>query len=400
MRTTLPLLCTLAIGVCHAHTGDLPAMGTSVNAAISTSWRDNAGVEESQRWQIPGLLMGGEALPVEKGLVLDEARLSLTHNTNTWHAQLETGTHDNADSIELEQAFAGYRFRSTGITLTLEGGQRVGVFSPYNGQHPSERLFSEATLLQDAFLGRHFADRGFHLRTQFLQSFTLGLEHWRGDSHPATEGKNGGANDIYLHWQKAFSTLDIRSGAWGMRAEADDREDTRYSGGHSHGNVTLESPAYWFDGQTDTAGIFVVFASSQFATLKPSLTLEWLQQSVDGDVRDETRLAHLDGDYNAWRIEPSITWHQHQIGLRYEQLVLENALSGNGAAPLADTTGLNNPGVDPERIALAYRYALSPAFSLRAEYTQEKTQWTGTQLDQRNRVALGIIWQDTLWKQR
>lgn len=399
MRLTLPLLCTLSIGVCHAHTGDVPALGTSVNAAISTTWRDNAGVEESQRWQIPGVLMGGEALPVEQGPVLDEASLSITHNTNAWHAHLETGTHDNGDSVELEQAFAGYRFQPVGITLILEGGQRVGVFTPYNGQHPSQRLFSEASLLQDAFLGRHFADTGVHLRTPFLDGFTLGLESWRGDAHPATDGEKGGANDIYLHWQAVFATVEIRSGLWGMRAEAYDREDTRYTGGHSHGSATIESPTYWFDGETDTAGIFLVLASPQSATLKPSLTLEWLQQTVDGEVRDDTRLARLEGDYNAWRIEPSLTWHQHQVGLRYEQLVLENTLSGSGAAPLADTTGLNNPGVDPERISLAYRYALSPAFSLRTEYTQEKTQWTGTELDQRNRVALGIIWQDTLWKQ-
>lgn len=395
MKKVLCLLATLATSSAHAHTDTPLQTGTTVSGALAVTWRDEGAPLNAGVWQIPGVLMGGEAYPVEEGPALDDATLIVRHLAASGvHGLIQIASHDNGREAELHHAFAGYRFTQTTFTLNVEGGRMAALMSPGNGEHASTRPFSETPLVLDGFLGRQLNDEGLRAQLQW-QGWEVGVEGWRGSAFPATSGEEGGSHDLYLQHRGQFAALAWHSGLWWLRADALNRSDTRYDSGHRHGGSSdVILPELWFDGRSESSGAFARLRWQIMDSTALHLAAEWLRLDADGTLRDPTRKAGFSSDSNGGWVETRVQIQRHEAGLRWERLALDNTFTGAAAEALANLSGVYNEH-DPERLTLLYRWQLTPSFALRAEWIRDDT------FDSRSeRVALGLVWHETLWSPR
>lgn len=343
-------------------------------AGLAATWRDG-GWPEDLWYQIPGVLMGGHAEAPEQGFSLDEASVALQwQHKRGLLAALEAGTH-HGDELTLEQAWVGWQLPlSDGLRAQFQAGRLKGLFSPENATHASRRPFSETNAVYDAFYGGHLVDEG--LRLQLLwEGVTAGLEIWDGGHFPATSGKGGGAQDLYIQWGQQWSGLRTDLGAWFYHARADERVDDRLDAGHSHGSGDDEDlearQDIAFDGSQQGLGAFLFLSGDHRWNGDWGLRLELQGMDVDGELRDTTRQAALDGDYSAWTIQPEWGWGKHRLAARYSRLILENHLVGPGGPGLAEDAGLNGFGSDPWQAGLSYRYRVGAGLGLRLEWTHQ-----------------------------
>ena len=395
MKKSLFCLAALCASVAHAHSDADSEVGTTVSAAISATWRDDGVILTDGAWQIPGVLMGGEAYPVEENAAVDEASLTLQHRAASGiHGLLQISSHDNGSEAEVHHAYAGYDLALAGTRLNLEGGRMAAAMTPSNGEHASARLFSETPLVLDAFLGRQLNDEG--LRAQWRwHGFELGAESWRGSAFPATSGEDGGSHDVYLHHKGHVGTVQWYTGIWWLQADALNRQDTRYSSGHTHGTTTTVTvPEAWFDGRTRISGAFLRLDAALSTNLHWLTQIEGLQLEAEGDLRDSTREVELNSEHNGGWIQTSLRWQAHEAGVRWERLALDNELTGAAASVLATEAGVYTEH-DPTRTTALYSWHASPSFRVRVEWTRDETQSEAI-----DRIGVGLVWQETLWSQR
>ncbi|OZG72438.1 hypothetical protein BTA51_15020 [Hahella sp. CCB-MM4] len=373
----------------HSHTGlDSVLSQTRISAGLSTSYRSDT-VAENSVWQIPGVLMGGDAHAPEKDFTLDDASLMLDwKDPDGVFAGLEFSKHGDHD-LELEEAYAGMDFEVTDhLSMEITAGSMKGAFSPENGTHAYQRPFSDNNLLFDAFYGGHYVDEGARLAMS-SGNLTLGTELWRGDQFPATSGTGGEAQDIYLYWLGQSDTIWWRLGGWIFHSRAENRKDDRLSDDHQHGTTTDTSVAAGieFDGSQNAAGIHVTLGWILQDDWQLRLSGEVHQVKVDGNLTDSTRLATLEGRYNGYWIQPELEFQQHQIALRYATLNLDNHLIGAAGKSLANDAGLTDMGQNPEWLGLSYRYRLHENLALRLEWIENMTQESD-----KNYGAVGVTW--------
>jgi len=377
----------------HGNMGEAP--GTKANAAISATWRDDGMLQPAGYWQIPGVLMGGEAFPVEQGFTVDEARISVYHRTtHDVFGLLQVSSHDGSSSAEIHHAFVGVDLRPQSlddIRFTVVAGRMAADMTPANGEHASDRLFSEAPLALDAFLGRQLNDDGARLAVSY-GGLQLGVESWHGNAFPATSGADGGSYDVYLHYRNRSQHWNWFAALWWLQADALARTDTRYSAdGHQHGTAVVEVPQIWFDGRSDLGGAFLRVGYEWSELTQMNFEIQYLQADVEGDLRDETRTTEWIAEDNGGWIQASVEHGNHTVGLRWEKLVLENQLIGAAADALATLSGLSNQDHDPERSTLTYQWQVKPSLALRLEAIQDDIQVESVQ-----RLAVGVVWQADL----
>ncbi|MEJ2741617.1 MAG: hypothetical protein P8176_03825 [Gammaproteobacteria bacterium] len=379
----------------HAHSRQDDELGSKVSAALSATWRnDGAELQESGVWQIPGALMGGEAYPVEKGTSLDDANLTIQHNSeNGIYGLLQISSHDNGNEAEIHHAYAGYTFFIGDSRLNLEGGRSAAEMTPSNAEHASNRLFSESPLALDVLLGRQLNDEGLRARWQW-QDWILGAESWRGSAFPATPGDNGGSFNVFLHHQEQWGRSRWRTGIWWLQADADERLDSRYLSGHTHGSATVTAPEVSFSGRSELVGAFLRLDHTLTSDRQWQLQAEWIQADVDGSLQDSTHQAdHIGTHRGAW-VQTALRQHQHELGVRWEHLALDNTLIGAGAPSLASIANLYNDR-EPTRTTFLYAWHATDTFLIRCEWTRDNSQEDST-----DRFAVGLVWQETLWSQR
>jgi len=367
---------------------------TAVDAAMVVNYRSDSSVEKGRPWYVTGAMMGGEAVPASEDFSVDDLFITVTHvGEDNVYGLIKLASHQGSDAA-FEHAWLGYRLVSKERSfLNIEAGRMAGLFSPANLQHSDSRLMSEANLALDVFLGRQYIDNGLRLLWGNDRGLSLGVETWQGEAFPATSGDGGGASDVFFKYQNISRNVSWSVGGWYMQAKAASRSDTRYESGHSHGVVVDDIEAYWFDGDTSLYGVHLDVQWQVSSRLTFGLDTEWLWQKVDGSIRDETRIAKLESEANGGWIEPSISFQRHTVGLRYEQMVLNNEFSGVAGEALAALAHLNNTGHNPTRSTLVYRYQIQPTLALRAELLSDKS------LPQREeRWLVGLIWEKNLWR--
>lgn len=382
---------TMAPSDDHAMAASRTAGGITVDAGVAATYRTDTVMPEDGSWQIPGVLMGGDAHGTEDAFTLDSASLHLNwRGANRAHAALELGSHHDGE-LELEEALAGYQLTDT-WQASLEAGRMKARFSPENLTHAYARPFSENNLIYNAFYGGHYVDEGARLRVAPLKGLEVGLEAWRGGQFPATPGEDGMARDAYVHWHGESGRWRMGLGAWVMLADASGRSDDRNDDGHNHSAGGNENDDLRFTGDQDSAGLRVSLGWQGAAGWQLGVSGELVQVDVDGLLRDTTRQAALEGDYLGWWLQPELHWQRHAVAVRYEQLVLDNHLVGAGAEALAGKAGLAYGGSDPDWLGLSYRYQLEDGFGVRAEWTRNRS--TGDEVDY---IGLGIYWAQPLW---
>ncbi len=366
------------------------ALRNAVSVSTSLTYRSSAAVEKNEPGLIPGAMQGGEALPVEEGLVVDDAQI-----VGTWVSPAEffvrssLMSHQYAGEAELEFESLWVGARSTPLALDLAVGKMFTRVSPTAAWHASQSLFSEAPLLADVFWGRHFTDTGIRVAKD-MGAFALGLEAWNGDSWPASTGE--GSMDAYLHYNQTWHSLALSAGLWGGSARADGRSDTRYSVGHSHGGQNIVNPAgdYQFTGDIEMAGVFAK-ATFPVGPIEFSSELEVADQSSSGQLSLLNQQSALEADYRAVRVKCSAAYQKHTWALSFERLTLENRFYGSISELFVETAGLLNNTLEPTKTSLVWHYQWRPELGVRSEWVDDKS--ASEQGDRR--FNLGIHWAHT-----
>ncbi|AHE99065.1 hypothetical protein [Thioalkalivibrio paradoxus] len=380
----------------HAHAPVSAPAKTEVSAGLSLTWRSQGVVDDGLPWRIPGALMGGHALPAQEGLELDDAFLGIRHPlSDRLHVGAKIAAHghggDSGDvDIELEHAFVGFSHELAHQPVLFEAGRMSPRFSPAVAEHPSTRLFSEAPLAMDVFLGRHYHDEGILLMRSDPDGLSAGVELWRGSNFPATSGSGGGAWDLFATYRWSGHRQQADVGLWHLHADARLRPDARYQEGHSHGLPDEEMPPdIRFTGDTRLTGLHGSVRHFVRPDLAIGISGEFLDSRSDGALSDALRRANYTGDYRGGWIQPELHWGRHTLGLRYERLELKNELHGAAAPGLAKDANLLNDD-DPERLGIAWRYRFDHGLAVRVEWTRDQS------LPERsNRLGIGLVWQQT-----
>ncbi len=382
----------------QAHSGfalpDEPKLSASMVAGYVDSDEDDPVL-----WQVPGILMGGDAYGPESGFQLYEANLGIEFGNDEGLlvlAELGSHGHGHSDKVEIEQAVLGWYTASDSQQFRLEMGKRKALFAPLNAAHSSSLNHTRKPLVYDVFLGGHFVDTGAAVRWLLPSGFAgwdmeSGLELWRGDAFPASSDAGVQSLDMYLKWRWHQRDWQAAFGLWYLQSDASDRSDSRLDGDHDHGveSIAPEEIAR-FTGESKIHGIHAQLSRRLDAKLSLSLSGEYWLVDVDGDVRDDTRLSELEGDYTGYWLQSSLTSGAHTLSLRYDRLVLENELRGTGAGFLAETSGLEGMGRDPELWSVAYAWEFIRGLSVRAEYVEDKTM-----AEKRGLAGINLAWKQS-----
>ena len=400
MRYVLLMICLFTWPLTLLAHGKKPHEGEAkfeIWSAASVSWYSQGAVDNNEYWRIPGVMMGGDALPVKEGFALDDAILGshyrLTEKTKVTAKLAVHADDSNHSQLNLENLFFSYQFnKQLGVSL----GQMEANFSPTASYHASLQNMAEAPLVADAFWGRSFHDVGVQVAWQPIPSLTLGLEAWDGQSFPATSGKDGGSQDVYLKWSQPWKNWQFQAGLWGMRAEAFQRGGDRYSSGHSHGSDFSPLPDdIRFSGDTMMNGVWLSLMTPVWSQWQFQLSAEMvkclLNSQSDGNLIDTTRQADYETDHSGYYVMPTLVWGDHQLSYRYEQLLLKNTLKGAAAQILAEQANLINEQ-DPVRQTVQWRWQISEDFAWRMAYTQDESLPEMTE-----RYSVGLVFNRSLF---
>ena len=365
-----------------------------LHLAMAITARSAGAVKSDEYWRIPGVMMGGHAWPATQGLNPDELSLSFSYRMDeNLFAVIKVGQQDGHDDAapEIEHAWLGYVCCGDTGPLVIEVGKMSAVFTPSVSEHSSARIFADASLSADAFLGRHFHDQGLRLWRHDPQGFSGGIEIWQGHAFPATADEDGGAVDLFANVNHQRGRLSLQYGIWTLLARATEREDHRYSEGHSHSSLnTTPPPDIRFSGDSVLTGIHALLGWQLNTRQALRLRLEWIQVDADGVIEDETRRADIDSHYQGIVVQPEWLLGRHLFALRAEQLSLDNHLSGAAAQPLAEDANLITDH-NPWRLGAGWRWQWRKTLALRADLTRDASLGRAE-----NRIAVGLVWQQAL----
>ena len=382
----------LTAGELHAH--GLPAKtkqvfhpGLSLQASFQASYRNQSLVENEQRWLLPGRLLGGEALPLQRGFSVDEAFLTAIYATDQAYAVAKLGQHSSEHGLALEHVYVG-TFLTENINVDI--GKLNGEFSPFNTIHSSQMRSASPLLLYDSFFGRQFNDDGLRLKSSWFDgALIVGGEAWRGSHFPANDSESTDlAWDLFAHLYVSAEALELRGGAYTFKAEADRRIDDRYDATHSHGVNTSNIPNLYFTGDIEVVGVHGLLSANLFDDLWLGAQGEWASYKSEGSLRDELRLAAYRASHKAMWVELFAVAGVHQVSVRYETLKLKNELWGLAAATLVELAQLDSAGKDPYRQSVGYGFQWKPELLLRLEW--ERHLLTGHQQDL---TTASMVWQ-------
>ncbi|VUD64957.1 hypothetical protein TDB9533_03443 [Thalassocella blandensis] len=382
----------LVLGSQHAfaHTEHNQNIRTELHAYSSFTYRSDAVVEPGQSYQIPGALLGGEAVPAEKGFNFDEALLEGTLNTaHHYYISGKLSAH-NSDSIELENLWLTVPNIEYLASITLEVGKINSEVSPSANWHASQHPLSESSLLGDIYFGRHFNDMGLRL-TRTIGFVHLGAEVFDGDNWPATSGEGSASAFLQLDFSWRDTMAKLRG--WHMQSQANNRTDTRYTGSHSHGGNVVSSPSteYFFTGNVDTSGVMAEL-SYGFTRGRVYLESEWIVAESEGDIANSTQRSFYENRYEGYRVLLGLNYAQHFLTMQYEEIALQNDLLSAVTSVFAEGANLVNNGFEPSRAVVSWSYQLNPDVRVRLEGVSEKT----LSEEEITKVNVGLTWQRSL----
>lgn len=368
-----------------------------LNVAMAVTARSAGAVESDEYWRIPGVMMGGHAWPAQQGLNLDELSLSFSYRMDeNLFAVIKAGQqhgHEQA-APEIEHAWLGYVCCGDTGPLMIEIGKMAAAFTPSASEHSSARIFADASLPADAFLGRHFHDQGIRIWRHNPAGFSTGIELWQGHAFPATADEDGGAADIFANLSQRSGRFSLQSGVWVLFARATQRPDHRYSEGHSHAGLNSTPPAdIRFTGESLLTGVHALFGWQLNSRQALRLRLEWIRVDADGLIEDQTRRADINSHYQGVVVQPEWALGRHLIALRAEQLSLDNHLTGAAAQPLAEDANLITDH-NPWRLGAGWRWQWRKAMALRADLSRDASLGPAE-----NRVTIGLVWQQALTRE-
>ena len=385
-------LVACVVNTASAHLEHNKNVRTEVKGYTSFTYRSDAVVEPGQSFQIPGALMGGEALPQEKGFNFDEALLEGTLNTeHHYYVSAKLSAH-SADAIEVENLSITIPEISYLADSTVDIGKISTKASPIANWHASKSAFSESSLLGDVFFGRHFNDTGVRLERNF-GFLLIGAEAFNGNNWPASPGE--GTASAFLQTRFTFGEVVLQMSGWGMKSRAENRTDIRYTGSHSHGGNVVSSPSteYFFSGDIDMAGAGVK-ATYRLSKGEIFAEGEWIQSESDGQIANSTQSSLYQNQYDGYRLALGLRYAKHMLELQYEEVALMNDLLSPVTSVFAENANLVNNDFEPSKGIMGWTYNLNNDVRLRLEAVSEKT----VSMEEVNKINFGFVWQRSLYQ--
>jgi hypothetical protein len=329
-----------------------PSAQNVLNPAISVILNGTYGTfDNDPTAQITGFAGSGASEIIGRGLSLGESELFFTASIDPFFRAALTAALTPENEIEIEEGY--FETLSLGGGFTLKGGRFFSGIGYWNAQHPHAWDFTDASLVQRAFLGNNYGDDGVQLRWVaplpfFLQ---LGAEMGRGkefagmsevernsnspDSY-AFFAKVGGDIGTSYSWQLGGSYLRQKTGGEGVPLfDYDDLSGVQ--------NLFVGRQQIW-------GGDLVVkwapdgnplYRNFRFVT-------EYYQRKLEGEFTfDPAGLNQTDAaaaTQSGWFAQLVYQFHPYwRAGLRYDQL-----FSGNVNLH-ANAANLPVPSFDPRR---------------------------------------------------
>lgn len=376
----------------YAHSFDdfiLPPEGLHAELSVSGAYRSDALIEGNQRWVVPGTLMGGEAYPSEAGFGLDELFLTPVYRKENTYVMLKIGRHLGSEDLELEHVLLGYKLNNY---LALEGGKMAAIFTPYNGEHPSDTCFSSRRLVYDALWGGQFNDTGLRLKSN-IGGLDSGLELWKGSRFPAKEkDTEKSAYDVYTRYSVEDENHSLSVGAYYFRADANARDDSRYSATHSHAPAAVTVDPTYFDGKVETKGLMGSLSTKFRGDWSAGFLGEITQIQQNGRLRDATHQADFENQTMGLWGELFAAVQREKFSFRAERLKVKSDVYGAAAGVLADKLKLQAMGEDPYRNTLSYEHEFDATFRARVEWAKDFTT-----LVKRDIYTVSGVWTETVF---
>lgn len=316
----------------------------------------------------------GEAVP--RGGSLGESELFLAANIdpNFRGALLAALTPEN--TVEVEEAFV--ETLALGHGFTLKGGRFFSGIGYHNAVHAHAWDFTDASLVQRAFLGNNYGDDGVQLRyvAPLPVLVEIGAELGRGREFPGSatgfeRNRNGQeAGALFAHlggdigdshsYQAGVSYLRGRAPAAGVAIlDLDD----------------MSGVANLFTGRQRVTGVDFVYkwapdGNPAYRNFK--FVTEWFQRKLDGRLTfDDGGAGQLTDTaeirQSGWYAQGVYQFHPYwRVGTRYDRL------SRGSAALNANAANLALPDFDPQRVSVMVDFNPSEFSRIRLQYNRDR----------------------------
>lgn len=357
--------------------GQRPAGQNALNPAISVVLNGTWGVYENDpTTHITGFQGSGANEIRPRGPSLGESELFLSASIDPYFrgSLMAALTPDN--EVVVEEAF--FETLSLGGGFTLKGGRFLSGIGYWNAQHPHAWDFTDASLVQRAFLGDNYGDDGLQVRWVaplpfFLQ---LGAEVGRGATFAGVGEveRNSNGADSWAFFAKVGGDIGA-SYSWQLGASHVRQKAT--SGG---------LPMFDYD---DLSGLQNLFAGRQRIS-GADLVIKWApdgnplyqnfrfvteyyRRKWDGQFTfDATGLNQTDAataTQSGWYVQGVYQFHPYwRAGLRYDRL-------SSGTVDLgANAANLPVPDFDATRWTVMVDYNPSEFSRIRAELSEDHSR--------------------------
>lgn len=376
-------LSTLVINQAHAQSGN--QFGQNFNPKISLILQGSYADYSQGDSVIRGSLLGEETGLRESGFSLVETEIAAEANIDDafrgW-VTLGLHEHDGHTDVHVEEAFINTLALPQGFTAKF--GRFFSDIGYLNRFHSHAWDFIDQPLVYRGLLANQYGDDGVQLKwiaptDLFLE---LGAEAMRGAGFPGggEERDDIGAVSVFGHlggdvglggsWQL---------GMWHLSTDAVDRA--------SPGDETT-AEEFSFTGDSDISGVDLVYKWAPNGNPKLRhliLQAEYIISREDGELAfsDDGTLGATSSAYEG---RPSGFYTQAiyqfiprwRVGLRYDQLQIDNKISNNPAGQYNALLGSD----DPERVSLMLDYSHSEFSRFRVQYNQDDSQPGGETDDQ------------------
>jgi hypothetical protein len=367
-----------------------PAGQNALNPGISLILNGTYGAYENDpSAQITGFAGSDASEILGRGLSLGESELFLTANIDPYFRGVLTAALTPENEAEIEEAY--FETLSLGGGFTLKGGRFLSGIGYWNSQHPHVWDFTDAALVQRAFLGNNYGDDGLQLRWVaplpfFLQ---LGAEAGRGREFAGMGEieRNSNRVDSWAFFAKVGGDIGT-SYSWQLGA-SHLRQKTTGEGVALFDYDDLSGFQNLFVGRQRISGADLVVkwapdGNSLYQNVR--FVTEYYQRKLDGELTfDTTGLNQTNAataTQSGWYVQGVYQFHPYwRVGLRYDRL-------SSGTVDLsANAANLPVPNFDPSRWTAMVDFNPSEFSRIRLELSEDRS---------RQDVVTGEIVSDTV----
>jgi hypothetical protein len=326
--------------------------------------------------QITGFQGSRASEIIGRGLSLGESELFLSANIDPYFrgALLAALTPEN--EVEIEEGY--FETLSLGEGLTLKGGRFFSGIGYWNAQHPHAWDFTDASLVQRAFLGNNYGDDGLQLRwvaplPVFLQ---LGAEIGRGREFAGMSAveRNSNSPDSFAFFAKVGGDIGA-SYSWQLGA-SHLRQKTGSEGVPLFDYDDLTGLQNLFVGRQRISGADLVVkwapdGNPLYENLR--FVTEYYRRQLDGEFTFDTmglsRTETATATQSGWFVQGVYQFHPYwRAGLRYDQL-------SSGTVNLnANSANLPAPTFDPTRWTAMVDFNPSEFSRIRLQFSKDRTR--------------------------